>query len=71
MKGVYYRIEHWNDLWKDWISFDQEFYKTEENAQKRIDEYKEHQTGVKLRITKTEILPSNSKRKNKISTEKV
>lgn len=71
MKGVYYKIECWNDLWKDWLSFDQYFYKTEEAAQKRVDEYKEHKTGTKLRITKTEILPSKTKRKNKISTEKV
>jgi hypothetical protein len=68
---LFYRIEYWNDLWKDWLDFDQYFYKIEENAQKRVEEYKDHKTGIKLRIVKTEILPSKSKRKNKVSTEKV
>jgi hypothetical protein len=68
---IFYRIENWNDLWKDWIYFDQHFYKTEEAAQKVVDSYNENKTGIKLRITKTEILSTKSKRKNKISTEKV
>jgi hypothetical protein len=68
---LYYRIEYWNDLWKDWIYFDQHLYKTEDASQKVVEDYNENKTGLKLRITKTEILPTKSKRKNKISTEKV
>jgi hypothetical protein len=55
MKNIY-KIEYYNKLWKSWIRFDQKEYKTQQSAQERIDGYKEHQTGIKLRLIRTEIL---------------
>ena len=51
-----YTIEYYNKLWKDWIRFDQKKYKTQQSAQDRINEYREHKTGLKLRLVKTEVL---------------
>jgi hypothetical protein len=73
MKG-HYQIEYWNKMWKDWIAFDQVFYKTEEQAQRRIDEYKESVPDIKTRIIHTTILvsrPKVSKKKAKVTTEPV
>jgi hypothetical protein len=73
---MHYQIEYYNKLWKDWLAFDQLFYKTEEAARKRADEYKEHKTGIKIRIIQTTILdekPKRTRRKSlgtKVSTEK-
>ena len=52
----HYQIEYYNDLWKDWLTFDQNFYKTEEQARKRIDEYKESVPDIKIQIVQTTIL---------------
>jgi len=60
--SMHYQIEYYNKLWKDWIAFDQEFYQTEEDAQKRIDEYKQHKTGIKTRIVQTNILDEKPKK---------
>ena len=51
-----YKIQYYNKLWKDWISFDQKTYKIREDAQKRIKEYREYKTGIKLRILGLSIL---------------
>jgi hypothetical protein len=73
---MHYQIEYYNKLWKDWLAFDQLFYKTEEDAQKRIDEYNEHKLGLKTRIIQTTILdekPRRTRKRNlgpKVSTEK-
>jgi hypothetical protein len=61
----HYQIEYYNKLWKDWLAFDQLFYKTEEDAQKRIDEYNEHKLRIKTRIIQTTILDEKSKRTRK------
>jgi hypothetical protein len=72
----HYQIEYYNNLWKDWLAFDQLFYKTEEQAQKRIDEYKESVPKIKTRIIQTTILnekPRRTRKRNlgtKVSTEK-
>jgi hypothetical protein len=73
---MHYQIEYYNNLWKDWIAFDQLFYKTEEQAQKRIDEYKESVPEIKIRIVQTTILdekPKRTRKRNmgtKVSVEK-
>ncbi len=72
----HYQIEYWNKMWRDWLAFDQIFYKTEEQAQKRIDEYKESVSDIKTRIIQTTILASRPKvsRKKKdikITTETI
>ena len=72
----HYRIEYYNKMWKDWLDFDQTFYKTEEAARKVADDYKENGTGIKLRITQTTILDEKPRRTRtkglagKITTEK-
>lgn len=58
----HYQIEYYNKLWKDWLAFDQKFYKTEEDARKRVDEYKEHKLGIKTRIIQTTILDEKPRR---------
>lgn len=73
---MHFRIEYYNDLWKDWLDFDQTFYKTEEAARKRADEYNENETGIKTRIIQTTILdekPRTTRSKNIrcVSTEKL
>lgn len=71
-----YRIEYYNELWKDWIYFDTYFYVTKKDAQVRVKEYNNHDLDVKLRITKTTILdekPRRTRRKDlgtKVTTEK-
>jgi hypothetical protein len=73
---MHYQIEYYNKLWNDWIAFDQLFYKTEEQARKRIDEYKESVPDFQTRIIQTTILdekPRRTRAKNlagKISVEK-
>jgi hypothetical protein len=73
---MHYQIEYYNKLWKDWLAFDQHFYKTEEAARKVADDYKEHKTGIKTRIIQTTILdekPRSTRKRNlgtKVSTEK-
>jgi hypothetical protein len=57
-----YQIEYFNKLWNDWIAFDQLFYNTQEQAQKRVDEYRQHKTGIKIRIIQTNILNEKPKR---------
>jgi hypothetical protein len=59
---MHYQIEYYNNLWKDWIAFDQLFYKTEEAARKVADEYKENKTGIKIRIIQTTILDEKPKK---------
>ena len=72
----HYRIEYYNKMWKDWLDFDQTFYKTEEQARKRIDEYKESVPDFQTRIIQTTILdekPRRTRRKDlagKVTTEK-
>ena len=73
---MHYQIEYYNKLWNDWLAFDQLFYKTEEQARKRIDEYKESVPDIKTRIIQTTILdekPRQTRSKNlagKVSIEK-
>jgi hypothetical protein len=59
---MHYQIEYYNNLWKDWIAFDQLFYKTEEAARKVADDYKENKTGIKTRIIQTTILDEKPKK---------
>jgi hypothetical protein len=72
----HYQIEYYNKLWKDWIAFDQQFYKTEEAARKVADDYKQNKTGIKTRIIQTTILdekPRQTRKRDlgtKVSTEK-
>ena len=64
---MHYQIEYYNKLWRDWLAFDQEFYKTEEAARKVADDYKQNKTGIKLRIIQTTILdekPRTARSKN-------
>ena len=71
---MHYQIEYYNKMWKDWIAFDQLFYKKAEDAQARIDEYKESVPEIKTRIVQTTILeekPKLKKSKTKVKTEKV
>lgn len=73
---MHYQIEYYNKLWKDWLAFDQQFYKTEEAARKVADEYKQNKTGIKLRITQTTILdekPRTARSKNirRVNVEKL
>lgn len=68
---MYYQIEYYNDLWKDWLAFDQEFYKTEEAARKVADDYKQNKTGIKIRITQTTILDEKPRRARSKSTQSV
>ena len=73
---MHYQIEYYNDLWKDWLAFDQKFYKTKEAVQKRVDEYKESVPKFKIRIVQTTILDEkprqtrNRNRGTKVSVEK-
>ena len=63
----HFQIEYYNKLWKDWLAFDQQFYKTEEAARKVADEYKQNKTGIKTRIIQTTILdekPRTTRSKN-------
>lgn len=66
-----FRIEFYSALWKDWIYFDQTFYKTEQQAQDRVNEYKDHKTGLKLRITQTTILDEKPRRTRSKDTQSV
>lgn len=72
----HYQIEYYNKLWKDWLAFDNQFYKTEEDARKVADDYKQNKTGIKTRIIQTTILdekPRQTRKRNlgpKVSTEK-
>jgi hypothetical protein len=59
---MHYQIEYYNNLWKDWIAFDQLFYKTEEAARKVADKYKQNKTGIKIRIIQTTILDEKPKK---------
>lgn len=61
---VFYRLEYWNELWKDWIYFDQVFYRTEEQARKVEEDYKKNVPEINIRITKSEILPKKKRNKN-------
>jgi ABC-type Fe2+-enterobactin transport system substrate-binding protein len=60
--SMHFQIEYYNKLWKDWLAFDQQFYKTEKDAQKRIDEYKENVSEIKTRIIQTTILDEKPKK---------
>jgi hypothetical protein len=62
---VHYQIEYYNKIWKDWLAFDQLFYKTKEQAQKVINAYKPK---IKTRIVQTNILNEKPK---KVRTERV
>jgi hypothetical protein len=69
---MHYQIEYYNKLWRDWLAFDQLFYQTEEQAQKRIDEYKQSVPEIEIRIIQTTILEKKLKQKKskiKINTE--
>ena len=68
---MHFRIEYYNDLWKDWLDFDQQFYKTEEQARKRIDEYKESVPDLQTRIIQTTILDEKPKRARKQNTQSI
>jgi hypothetical protein len=73
---MHYQIEYYNKLWRDWIAFDQLFYKTEKEAQKIIDTYKQNVPEIKTRIIQTTILdekPRRTRSKNlarKVTVEK-
>jgi ribosomal protein L23 len=62
LSSMHFQIEYYNKLWKDWLAFDQLFYKTEEDAQKRIEEYKESIPEIKTRIIQTTILDEKPKK---------
>lgn len=71
---MHYQIEYYNKMWKDWIAFDQFFYKSAKDAQARIDEYKESVPEIRTRIVQTTILedkPKRKKSKTKVKTEKI
>jgi hypothetical protein len=68
---MHFRIEYYNDLWKDWLDFDQTFYKTKEQARKIADDYNENKTGIKLRIIQTTILDEKPKRARKQNTQSI
>ena len=68
---MHFRIEYYNDLWRDWLDFDQQFYKTEEQARKRIDKYKESVPDFQTRIIQTTILDEKPKRARKQNTQSV
>lgn len=68
---MHFRIEYYNKMWKDWLDFDQMFYKTEEQARKRIDEYKESVPDFQTRIIQTTILDEKPKRARKQNTQSV
>lgn len=72
--NCHYQIEYYNKMWKDWLAFDQLFYTTQEQAQTRIDEYKQSVSDIQTRIVQTTVLldkPKKYKKKNtKISVEK-
>jgi len=61
----HYQIEYYNKLWRDWIAFDQEFYQTEEQAQTRINNYKESVPEIQTRIIQTTILDEKPRRTRK------
>jgi len=73
---MHYQIEYYNQLWKDWLAFDQQFYQTEQQAQKVIDVYKQNIPKIKTRIVQTSILnekPRQTRKRNlgtKVSAEK-
>lgn len=72
----HYQIEYYNKLWKDWLAFDQQFYKTEEAAREAADDYKQNKTGIKTRIVQTTILdekPRTARPKNirRVNVEKL
>jgi hypothetical protein len=73
----HYQIEYYNKLWRDWIAFDQEFYQTEEQAQTRINNYKESVPEIQTRIIQTTILDEKPRRPSKrnlgtnVSSEKI
>ncbi len=67
----HYQIEYFNKLWNDWIAFDQLFYNTQEQAQKRIDEYKESVPDIKIRIIQTTVLDEKPRRTRSKSTQSV
>lgn len=73
---MHYQIEYYNKLWKDWLAFNQQFYKTEEAARKVAEDYKQNKTEIKLRITQTTVLDEKPKRTRKrdlgtkVTTEK-
>lgn len=73
---MHFQIEYYNNLWKDWLAFDQQFYKTEEAACKVVHDYKQNRTGIKLRITQTTILDeklrtARSKNIRRVNVEKL
>jgi hypothetical protein len=68
---MHYQIEYYNKLWKDWLAFDQLFYNTQEQAQKRIDEYKESVPKIKTRIVQTNILDEKPRRTRSKSSQSV
>jgi len=61
----HYQIEYYNKLWRDWIAFDQEFYQTEEQAQARINNYKESVPEIQTRIIHTITLDEKPQRTRK------
>ena len=71
---MHYQIEYYNKMWKDWLAFDQLFYKKEEDAQARINSYKESVPEIRTRIVQTTILkekPKLKKTKTKVKAEKL
>jgi hypothetical protein len=68
---MHFQIEYYNNLWKDWLAFDQEFYKTEEAARKVADDYKQNKTGIKIRITQTTVLDEKPRRARSKSSSSV
>lgn len=71
LSSMHYQIEYYNKLWKDWLAFDQKFYKTEEAARKVVENYKQNETGIKLRLTQTTILDEKPKRARSKNTQSV
>lgn len=61
-------------MWKDWLMFDQLFYKRIEDAEARIKEYKESVSNIKTRIIQTTVINKKVDKKQKgvkITTEYV
>lgn len=68
---MYYQIEYYNKLWKDWLAFDQLFYKNEKDAQSVINSYKQNNPNIQTRIIQTTILDEKPKRVRSTNIQRV
>lgn len=69
---MHYQIEYYNKVFKDWLAFDQWFYKTKEQAKKQIEFYKKEYSNFETRIVEIKILEKKpNTKKTKIAIDKV